>query len=233
MVSLSTRTSITRMGHDGVGACVDGPSDARGKNEYSAGRIDCDHVFGLLTRLMTAGPAGGRDPVPNHRAASKACAPNGFSGSSVRPIVISFSSFIPASTRVWTVLSSCLSVCPRVVATDAISAIPILNPDRNRAVVRSSEARQDRGHRSPAMPRRWRCLVGFPARLPASRHTRPAGPRAWRRCHASTGHGCDGRLDDGYGSLVFPPHAPRGGEPGARRPSWVSGQSIDGAWVPL
>src|SRR4051794_31246204 len=35
----------------------------------------------------------------NTRAALKAGAPNGFSGSSVRPIVISFRSFIPASTR--------------------------------------------------------------------------------------------------------------------------------------
>src|SRR4249919_4228480 len=48
---------------------------------------------------MTAGPDGIRDPNPNTSAASKAGAPNGFSGSSVRPIVISFSSFIPASTR--------------------------------------------------------------------------------------------------------------------------------------
>src|ERR1700733_4607827 len=49
---------------------------------------------------MTAGPDGIRDPNPNTCAASRAGAPNGFSGSSVRPIVISFSSFTPASTRV-------------------------------------------------------------------------------------------------------------------------------------
>ena len=48
---------------------------------------------------MSAGPDGVRDPVPNNFAASKAGTLIGFSGSSVRPIVISFSSFIPASTR--------------------------------------------------------------------------------------------------------------------------------------
>jgi hypothetical protein len=106
----------------------------------------------------------------------------------------------------------------------------LFNPDRNRAAVRSPEARQDRGHRSSAKLRRGCCLVGSPARLPARRHTRPAGPRAQRWCRASAGHGCDGRLDDGYGSLMFLPHAPRGGEPGVRRPSWVYYQWIDEAW---
>src|SRR5271166_734520 len=48
---------------------------------------------------MAAGPDGVRDPVPNTDAASQAVATSGFPGSSVRPIVISFSSFTPASTR--------------------------------------------------------------------------------------------------------------------------------------
>src|SRR5271163_1212359 len=50
---------------------------------------------------MSAGPDGFRDPAPNNFAASKAGTLIGFSGSSVRPIVISFSSFIPALTRVY------------------------------------------------------------------------------------------------------------------------------------
>src|ERR1700676_2565203 len=50
---------------------------------------------------MSAGPDGFRDPAPNNFAASKAGTLIGFSGSSVRPIVISFSSFIPASTRAY------------------------------------------------------------------------------------------------------------------------------------
>ena len=41
---------------------------------------------------MTAGPDGFRDPVPNSPSASKARTLTGFSGSSVRPIVISMSS---------------------------------------------------------------------------------------------------------------------------------------------
>src|SRR5271165_402816 len=86
------------------------------KNEYSDGRIDCDHVSGLFTRLMTAGPDGVRDPVPNTDAALKAVATRGFSGSSVRPIVISLCSFTPASTRGRTVSGGCLCAFPRVIA---------------------------------------------------------------------------------------------------------------------
>ena len=48
---------------------------------------------------MAAGPDGIRDPAPNRRAASKAAVLDGFSGSSVRPMVISFSSHTLASTR--------------------------------------------------------------------------------------------------------------------------------------
>jgi hypothetical protein len=71
-------------------------------------------------RLMTAGPDGVRDPFPNTFAASKAFAGSGFSGSSVRPIVISFSSFTPASTRVRAVFGGCLSAFPRVIVTHAV-----------------------------------------------------------------------------------------------------------------
>jgi hypothetical protein len=41
------------------------PLGCKRENENFDGRIDCDHVSGLLTRLMTAGPDGVRDPVPN------------------------------------------------------------------------------------------------------------------------------------------------------------------------
>jgi len=55
-------------------------------DENSDAWVDCDHVSGLSTRRMTAGPDGIRDPVPNNQAASKATGPSGFFGSSVRPI---------------------------------------------------------------------------------------------------------------------------------------------------
>jgi len=42
-----------------------------------------------------------RDPVPKRQAALKTVTQGGFFGSRVRPIVISFSTFIPASTRGW------------------------------------------------------------------------------------------------------------------------------------
>ena len=63
---------------------------------------------------------GVRDPFPNTFAASKAFAGSGFSGSSVRPIVISFSSFTPASTRVRAVFGGCLSAFRRVIVTHAV-----------------------------------------------------------------------------------------------------------------
>ena len=48
---------------------------------------------------IAAGPDGIRDPAPNRLAASQAAVLDGFSGSSVRPMVISFSSHTLASTR--------------------------------------------------------------------------------------------------------------------------------------
>jgi hypothetical protein len=47
---------------------------------------------------MTAGLDGFRDPVPNSTSTSKAEGTTGFSGSSVRPIVISMSS-LPRQPR--------------------------------------------------------------------------------------------------------------------------------------
>jgi transposase-like protein len=44
------------------------PLGCKRENEKSDGRIDCDHVSGLFSRRMTAGPDGIRDPAPNSSA---------------------------------------------------------------------------------------------------------------------------------------------------------------------
>jgi len=84
---------------EGPDPCVDGPLDAREKVRYRTGRSIAIMCPAFVTRRMSAGPDGVRDPLPSNDAASKAVVRNGFSGSSVRPIVISFSSFTLASTR--------------------------------------------------------------------------------------------------------------------------------------
>src|SRR5208283_5199372 len=82
-----------------VGAYVDGPLGAREKMRNLTGGSIAIMCPACRRGAMTAGPDGVRDPVPNTDAASQAFPPSGFPGSSVRPIVISFSSFTPASTR--------------------------------------------------------------------------------------------------------------------------------------
>jgi len=62
-------------------------------------RRDLKHEGTVEMDRAYFGPDWVRDPVPNNDATSKAMARSGFFGSSVRPIVISFSSFIPAATR--------------------------------------------------------------------------------------------------------------------------------------
>jgi len=57
--------------------------------------------------VMAAGPDGSRDPAPNKPAASRAMDPTSFSGSSVRPIVISFNTF----TRQRPVARAAVGVC--------------------------------------------------------------------------------------------------------------------------
>src|SRR5271170_7507603 len=133
-----------------LGACVDGPSDAREKMRILTGGSIAIMCPACWRGSTAAGPDGVRDPNPNMNAALKAFAPNGFSGSSVRPIVISFSSFTPASRRVQAVLDDCRPAVARVIATHAVWAIPLLNPGRSRVAVRSPEARQDRAQISPA-----------------------------------------------------------------------------------
>ena len=44
------------------------PLGCKSFEENSDGEVDCDHVFGLLTRRMTAGPDGVRDPLTDEAA---------------------------------------------------------------------------------------------------------------------------------------------------------------------
>src|SRR5271166_6806131 len=61
--------------------------------------VDCDHVFGLLTRHHDRWPRWNPRSGPKQSNDLEATGSNGFSGSSIRPIVISVSSCTPASTR--------------------------------------------------------------------------------------------------------------------------------------
>src|SRR3984885_15824274 len=98
---------------------------------------------------MSAGPDGIRDPDPNNFATSKAGTLIGFSGSSVRPIVISFSSFIPASTRAYGDEGRTPASDTRVIATHVVWAIPLLNHVRSLWAARPLGARRDRVQLSP------------------------------------------------------------------------------------
>lgn len=80
-------------------SCVDGPLDSRVKVRILTGGSIAIMCPACWRGIMTAGPDGFRDPVPNSPAAAKADALTGFSGSSVRPIVISSNSFTPAPTH--------------------------------------------------------------------------------------------------------------------------------------
>jgi hypothetical protein len=53
---------------DAVVSCVDGPSDARGKMSSLTGRIDCDHVSGLLTRHHVRWPRWGPRSSPKQNS---------------------------------------------------------------------------------------------------------------------------------------------------------------------
>src|ERR1039458_897529 len=68
---------------------------------------------------MAAGPDGIRDPAPNKPAASRAIDPTRFSGSSVRPIVISFSTFTLQRPAARGVAGFCRSPAPRVIVPRA------------------------------------------------------------------------------------------------------------------
>jgi hypothetical protein len=139
--------------------------------------------------VMAAGPDGVRDPVPNSPAASRAIGFNGVSGSSVRPIAISFRSFTLASTRG---SSDDLKpvVPPRVIVAHADRAIPLFNHGRSLAVVLSSEDQKGRTRRSPARPPPWRCPADCPAVRLASGYIPPGGSQARQSYHSSAGSGC-------------------------------------------
>src|ERR1700688_381414 len=109
---------------------------------------------------MTAGPDGVRDPVPNSPAASKAETLNGFSRSSVRPIVISFSSFLPAPTHVRAVhRPTPARTATRVIVAHAVWAFSLLNHGRSPVAVRPPGVRRDRVLQSRATRRRVYCPV--------------------------------------------------------------------------
>ena len=158
------------MAQERFGACVDGPLGAREKMRNLTGGSIAIMCPACRRGAMTAGPDGVRDPVPNMNAASQAFAPSGFPGSSVRPIVISFSSFTPASTRG----SSRHRLLP--VGRDARHRDPCQS---GRLVVQSRP--KPRGGSPPVMPEppRWPWLrADTPPR--ASSSPMPPGPSCWR-----------------------------------------------------
>jgi hypothetical protein len=136
----------------------------------SDGRVDCDHVPACRRGAMTAGPDGVRDPVPNTDAASQAVATSGFLGSSVRPIVISFSSFTLASRRGSGVTGCCRSAVTRVVVAHANRAISLsdFNAALNCYVTKSRSRHSLPGDGGRVAPPR------------ASSAPMPLGPSCWR-----------------------------------------------------
>ena len=74
-------------------SCVDGPLDASAQLRIPLVGSIAIMCPACWRGTMAAGPDGIRDPVPNKPAASRAIDPDGISGSSVRPIVISVSTF--------------------------------------------------------------------------------------------------------------------------------------------
>ena len=55
---------VGQQGGEFGASCVDGASDARDYDEKSDGRIDCDHVSGLLTRRDDRWPRWGPRSSP-------------------------------------------------------------------------------------------------------------------------------------------------------------------------
>jgi hypothetical protein len=173
-------------------ACVDGASGTREEMTRPTGGTIVIICPACWRGSMAVGPDRIRDPVPNTDEASQAGAINGFDASSVRPIASSFG-FSPRHHRAFGRfgrLPFCLAArhrdpyrlggagqgSTRVAGGIPIDGIRLLNSGPIHAAVRLAAVCQDRDRKSTVMSRRWRCLTGFPARLPARRHTRPAGP---------------------------------------------------------
>jgi hypothetical protein len=177
--------------------CVDGPLDAREKVSKLTGGSIAIMCPAVSTRRHVRWPRWGPRSIPSNDTASKAAVQNGFFGSSVRPAVISFSSFIPASTR-GSGGHRRMPISRRARHRGPCRrAISLFNHGRSRVAVRSPEARTDRIQQSPAKHPRARCPVGCPVTRRAMRHTRPAVPRPRRSCRSGVGSGCRGRPGGG------------------------------------
>ena len=182
-----------------------------------------------------AGPDGVRDPNPNTNAALKACAPNGFSGSSVRPIVISFSSFPPASTRVLAVLDDCRPAVARVIATHAVWGHPVVQSrpkPRGGSIAGSSPrssshiALQHVGYSAVAQVRRQGCQPSGILGLKAYECADGVVPALGAAAMVGWTTDADRRSASRACRRAVAGH-------GVRHPSWASRRLIDGAWVPL
>ena len=176
-------------------ACVDGPSDARGKMRILTGGSIAIMCPACWRGNMAAGPDGFRDPAPNNEAALKAVAGTG----SLDHRFDRSSSHSALSSRHRRALPAAggddRRALVRVIVTRAVWAISVFNHGRSRAAVGSPEARRDRVRRSHARPRRSHCRVDCRATLPARRHIRPGVRRAaamvsfqrWTRPRRSSG----------------------------------------------
>ena len=171
-------------------------------------------------------PRWGPRSKPNTNAALKACAPNGFSGSSVRPIVISFSSFTPASTRVLAVLTIAApplraSSRPMPSGPSRCSIPPKLRGGSIAGSLTKIELTyrlQHVGYSAVAQVRRQGCQPSGILGLKAYECADGVVPMARLR-YAGWTTDADRR---------FACCAPRGGRPGVRHPSWASRRLIDG-----
>ena len=110
---------------------VDGPLGSRAETRNPTGRSIAIMCPACWRSSMAAGPDGIRDPAPNKSAASRAPDPDGFSGSSVRPIVISFSTFSRQQPVTQAPAFQRRPPLPRVIVPRAVSVRPPTGPRRH------------------------------------------------------------------------------------------------------